>query len=81
MADSICIPVYKQEGGVLFIKIKMNTSFGRLMDAYSTHQGGRTSTHIYMFDGVRISRTDTPEKLGMKADDFIEVVNGQTGGA
>ncbi|KAI4139592.1 MAG: hypothetical protein LQ340_007987 [Diploschistes diacapsis] len=45
----------------VFFKIKRSTALKKLMDAFCDRQGKMPSTVRFLFDGVRVSATDTPD--------------------
>ena len=49
----------------VFFKIKRSTALKKLMDAFCDRQGKMPSTVRFLFDGVRVSATDTPDTVGL----------------
>ena len=47
----------------VFFKIKRSTQLKKLMDAFCDRQGKMPSTVRFLFDGVRVSATDTPDTV------------------
>lgn len=58
----------------MFFKIKRTTPFNKLMNAYCQRQGKTLNTLRFLYDGERISETDTPESLDMEDEDTIDVM-------
>jgi len=44
------------------------------MNAYCQRQGKTLNTLRFLYDGERISETDTPESLDMEDEDTIDVM-------
>ena len=72
--------VVGQDGQVIQFKIKENTPFRKLMHAYCDRQKLSIAVLRFVFDGSRLSETDTPKDLDMEDDDAIEVFTQQSGG-
>ena len=47
----------------VFFKIKRSTQLKKLMDAFCDRQGKMPTTVRFLFDGVRVAATDTPESV------------------
>ena len=47
----------------VFFKIKRSTQLKKLMDAFCDRQGKMPSTVRFLFDGVRVTATDTPDTV------------------
>jgi len=61
-------------------KIRKTTPMSKLMDAYLERQGVQKDNVRFLFDGVRLTETDTPKSLAMEEGDTIDAVLAQTGG-
>ncbi|CDK26888.1 unnamed protein product [Kuraishia capsulata CBS 1993] len=64
----------------IFFKIKKTTPLKRLMDAFCKRQGKPPGSLRFLYDGVRVEDTNTPEDLDMEEGDSIEAHREQTGG-
>lgn len=61
-------------------KVKFNTVLGRLKRSYCNKLGLQVEELRFVFDGHRITDTDTPKDLNMENDDVIEIYQERTGG-
>lgn len=61
-------------------KVKFSTALGRLKRSYCSKLGLQVEELRFVFDGHRISDTDTPKDLNMENDDVIEIYQERTGG-
>ncbi|XP_003244725.1 small ubiquitin-related modifier-like [Acyrthosiphon pisum] len=52
----------------------------RMKRAYAEKLGHNLNELRYVFDGRRITDTDTPKSLGMVNDDVVEIYQERTGG-
>ncbi|KAI9860352.1 MAG: hypothetical protein M1824_003127 [Vezdaea acicularis] len=64
----------------VFFKIKRTTALKKLMDAFCERQGKNPASVRFLFDGSRITQTDSPETLDMQDGDTLEVHQEQIGG-
>ncbi|KAL2354097.1 ubiquitin-related domain-containing protein [Cryomyces antarcticus] len=64
----------------VFFKIKRTTALKKLMDAFCDRQGKSPQSVRFLFDGTRVSETDSPELLEMQDGDTLEVHQEQIGG-
>jgi small ubiquitin-related modifier len=80
MDDQIVVKVASQDGNEVFFKIKRNTEFGKLMQAYCSRIDADPHSVRFLYDGQRIQSTDTPKSLEMEEEDIIDAVLQQTGG-
>eukprot|EP01016_Furgasonia_blochmanni_P011665 TRINITY_DN1537_c0_g1_i2.p1 TRINITY_DN1537_c0_g1~~TRINITY_DN1537_c0_g1_i2.p1 ORF type:complete len:188 (+),score=13.31 TRINITY_DN1537_c0_g1_i2:65-628(+) len=80
-ADYLNLKVKSQDGEEVFFRIRKTTQLKKLMDAYCQRQSVSFQNVRFLFDGERISDTQTPEQLQMENGDEIDVVIEQTGGA
>lgn len=60
----------------MFFKIKKATPLKKLMEAYCEKQGKSPNALRFLFDGVRINPTDTPEKASPNQHLFPASVTG-----
>ena len=79
-SEQLNIKVIGQDGNVIQFKIKKNTPFRKLMNAYCDRTKLVQSNIRFVFDGNRIRETDTPKSFDMEDDDAIEVFSQQSGG-
>ena len=78
--EHINIRVVGQHGGEVYFKIKQLMPLKKLMSAYCDRQGQALQAIRFVYDGNRISETDTPKSLGMEDNDVIDAMLAQTGG-
>lgn len=64
----------------VFFKVKRNTKFRRLMEAFAKRQGTSPDTMRFVVDGGRVHADQTPEDLDMDDGDTIEAHRAQIGG-
>jgi hypothetical protein len=57
----------------IYFKIEKTTQIGRLMNAACVRQGYNISSVRFLYQATLIGPTDTPETLGMKHGDIIEI--------
>jgi small ubiquitin-related modifier len=62
-----------QDGYIVHFKIKKKTRLQRLMEAYSAHMDIEVEKFRFVFDGVRLRDSQTPDELEMEDGDVIEV--------
>ncbi|CAD8070324.1 unnamed protein product [Paramecium sonneborni] len=79
-AEYLNLKVKSQDGEEVFFKIKKQTQFKKLMDAYCSRQNLQIQNVRFLFDGERILETQTPADIGMETGDEIDVVIEQVGG-
>jgi len=65
----------------VFFKIKKTTQLQKLMSAFCERQGKNIASCRFLFDGQRVTPTDTPDTLEMMDGDTLEVHQEQIGGA
>ncbi|KAK9475689.1 ubiquitin-related domain-containing protein [Lipomyces japonicus] len=65
----------------VFFRIRRSTQLKKLMDTFCDRQGKSRGAVRFLFDGQRVSDTDTPESLDMGENDTIEVYQEQVGGS
>jgi len=68
-----------QNDDVIF-KVKPDTKFEKIMEAYCNQKGVEKNTLSFLFDNVRIKVTDTPKMLEMEDGDMVDVRMLQVGG-
>ena len=75
------LKVVAQDGNEIFFKCKPTTPLQKLMQAYCTRQGLSLSNVRFLFDGNRLSETQTPSQLEMEDGDVIDAMLEATGGS
>ena len=78
--DTVSIRVSAQDGSEVHFKIKKGTSMSKLMTAYCERQGVDRSAVRFLYDGQRVTDSDTAKSLDMDDQDVIDAVLEQTGG-
>ncbi|KAL0483975.1 small ubiquitin-related modifier SUMO1 [Acrasis kona] len=68
------------EGNEVFFKIKKTTPLKKLMEIFCKRQGVNQDQMRFVFDGNRLTGTETAEQLDMDDQDTIDVLVQQTGG-
>ncbi|KAJ4490798.1 small ubiquitin-related modifier [Lentinula aciculospora] len=76
----INVKVVSSSGEEVFFKIKRVTPLRKLLGAYASKVGKDTQSIRFLYDGARISATDTPKSLEMEDNDTIDVMVEQVGG-
>eukprot|EP01035_Chromulina_nebulosa_P064472 gene64472-88179_t len=77
---SITISVRGTDGKNQPFKVKMDTPFRKVFNAYSERAGVDVKSVHFLYDGARLKEMDTPKMLEMQDEDQIDVVVNQTGG-
>jgi small ubiquitin-related modifier len=78
--DTITIVLSDQAGEKMHFKVKKETKFQKVFDAYATRLGVPVTSLTFRFDGERITAEHTPKMLEMEDEDMIEVLMQQVGG-
>ncbi len=78
--DTITIVLSDQASEKMHFKVKKETKFQKVFDAYATRLGVPTTSLTFRFDGERITGENTPKMLEMEDEDMIEVLMQQVGG-
>jgi len=68
------LKVKDQDDCFVYYKIKKTQVLKKLMEEYCMCKGLEMSTICFLFDGNRLSETETPSKLNMEDDDMIEAL-------
>ncbi|THU96051.1 small ubiquitin-related modifier [Dendrothele bispora CBS 962.96] len=76
----INVKVVSSTGDEVFFKIKRSTKLSKLQGAYAAKVGKDVGSIRFLYDGSRISETDTPASLDMEDNDTIDVMVEQVGG-
>ncbi|KAF9267022.1 small ubiquitin-like modifier [Marasmius fiardii PR-910] len=76
----INVKVVSSTGDEVFFKIKRSTKLSKLQGAYANKVGKDVSSIRFLYDGNRITDTDTPASLDMEDNDTIDVMVEQVGG-
>ncbi|KAG1681636.1 hypothetical protein FOA52_014145 [Chlamydomonas sp. UWO 241] len=78
-AETINVLVRDQTGGEVHFKVKPQTKFGKVMDAYCNKKAVDPASMRFMFDGSRIQKEHTPAQLDMEDGDVVDAVVEQLG--
>ncbi|EIE26485.1 ubiquitin-like protein [Coccomyxa subellipsoidea C-169] len=79
-SEHVNIRVVAQDGNVVQFKIKKKAQLRKLMTAYTERLGLQEGSVIFLYDGLRIQREQTPNDLGMEEEAQLEVMMAQEGG-
>jgi len=63
------------------LQCKMTTQLSKLMNAFCQRQGVQMNSVRFLFDGQRLTETQTPQQLDMEDGDVIDVMVEQLGGS
>ena len=74
------IRVKDQQGGEISFKVKKSSPFSKIFDAYAARYGLEPSLIRFFYDGVRLSKENTPKMFEMEDNDEIIVVVESIGG-
>lgn len=77
----IRIKLKAQDGNETIFQLKPTTKFQKVMENYAQRLGVPQSSFKLMWEGTRISESDTPDSLGLENDDIIDVFVEQQGGS
>ncbi len=61
----------KQDGDIVYFKMKRQTELKKLMEAYCRRKGLQMDQVRFLFDGRRLQEKDTPDELLMEDDNVI----------
>ena len=78
--QTVNIIVRDQQGGEVHFKVKPNTKFTKVFDAYCNKKAVAIDAYTFMFDGVRVQKDQTPNELEMSDSDVIDALMTQLGG-
>ena len=78
--QTINIVVRDQSGGEVHFKVKPNTKFTKVFDAYCNKKAVGADSMKFLFDGDRVQKEMTPTMLEMNDGDVIDAVVEQQGG-
>jgi small ubiquitin-related modifier len=79
-ADNITVVLSDPAGEKIQFKVKKETKFQKVFDAYATRVGVPVKNFRFLFDGERVTGEHTPKMLEMEDEDMIEVRMDQVGG-
>jgi len=79
--EHLNIKVKSGDGNEVYFKVKKTTLFSKVMAAYCKKVGAEPESVRFLFDGVRIQGSATPEELNMEDEDVIDAMVTQTGGS
>ncbi|CAG0879721.1 unnamed protein product [Cyprideis torosa] len=71
--DSITLKVVGQGFCEIHFRLKTSTQMGKIKNSYAERVGAPVNSLRFLFDGRRINDDETPEQLGMKNYDVIQV--------
>ncbi|CAA3031966.1 small ubiquitin-related modifier 1-like [Olea europaea subsp. europaea] len=77
----ISLRVQNQVGNEVLFRIKRSSPLQSLMDGYCDKLATHFDTFVFLFDGSRISGSQTPDELEMEDEDVIDAMVYQNGGA
>ncbi|KAK9916393.1 hypothetical protein WJX75_002131 [Coccomyxa subellipsoidea] len=80
ISEHVNIRVVAQDGNVVQFKIKKKAQLRKLMTAYTERLGLQEEAVVFLHEGVRVRREQTPNDLGMEEDSQLEVMMAQEGG-
>lgn len=81
-AADITIYVKGSDGQeAMCFKIKLNTQLRKMIDLFCSTRGVEKDSMVFLFDGTRITGSETPDDLEMEDGDEIDVMLHQTGGS
>ena len=63
MSETMQIRVRNQAGDEVTFKVKPETKFGKIFDAYAGQKGIDVKAITFRFDGARVTPDDTPKML------------------
>ncbi|KAK9467984.1 ubiquitin-related domain-containing protein [Lipomyces arxii] len=78
--DHLNIKVTDNNNEVYF-RIKKSTALKKLIDTFCDRQGKARKSVRFLYDGERVTESDTPDSLGMQDGDTLEVHQEQLGGS
>mmetsp|Transcript_13915 Transcript_13915/g.30053 ORF Transcript_13915/g.30053 Transcript_13915/m.30053 type:complete len:98 (-) Transcript_13915:352-645(-) len=78
--QTISIAVRDQAGTEVFFKVKPQTKFQKVFEAYCQKKAVDINSIRFVYDGVRISKDSSPVELGMEDGDVVDAVVEQVGG-
>ena len=64
----------------MFFKVKKETKFAKIFEAFAGRKGTSADAMRFMFDGEKLGGTDTPKMKEMEDNDMVDVVLEQQGG-
>jgi len=77
---AVTIRVIDQNSQEVFFKLKRTSPMEKVMKLFCERVGHPPTYVRFMFDGVRIDPTSTPDSLHMEDNDIVDVMIQQTGG-
>ena len=82
IATDITIYVKGSDGQeAMGFKIKLNTQLNKMIDLFCRNRGVEKGSMVFLFDGTRITGSETPADLEMEDGDEVDVMLHQTGGS
>lgn len=77
---TICLMDTSNNNEETYFKVKLNTKLNKIFNAFAERKGVSLTGMRFLFNGERLKEGDTPEMVGMKDKDQIDVILHQTGG-
>lgn len=79
-AEACEIVVKDSNNTELRFKIRKNTQFSKVYNAYASQKQIDQASIVFLFDGSTVGREATPESLGIEDGDVLDAQMHQTGG-
>ncbi|BDA40923.1 probable small ubiquitin-related modifier 3 [Coccomyxa sp. Obi] len=79
--EHVNIKVVAQDGNIIQFKIKRKAQLRKLMTAYVERLGLQEGSVIFLHEGTRVQREQTPNDLDMEDEAQLEVMMAQEGGS
>jgi hypothetical protein len=74
LPDTLCLRVKDMYNEFSNFKVKQTTPFRRIFNAYADQRGVREGSLMFYLNSMRSSPYDTAEILGLKENDFFDVI-------
>ena len=78
--DTITLRVRDQAGDEMFFKVKKETRFQKIIEAYAQRKGIGHASLRFMLDGERVQPDSTPKMLELEENDQVDVMLETVGG-
>lgn len=79
-AKKIPLRMVDQDGTTLVFKVKVNTTFKKILDAFAHNVGKSSSEFRLLLNGKNIDLAKAPDDFGLEGGEELEVVTSQVGG-
>lgn len=80
-SEVMSIVVQESNGEKVTFKVKKDTPFSKVFQAFAAQKGVDLNSLRFTFDGDRLKDTSTPKMYEMEDGDIISVMTDQTGGS